>query len=67
MSQKERSSQALKSKCFVVMASGAKGAKPVMVLTEQEDALDMAEALEAANAVLAESPAYDVVEAILRH
>ena len=67
MSQKERSSQAPKSKCFVVMASGAKGAKPVMVLTEQEDALDMAEALEAANAVLAESPAYDVVEAILRH
>lgn len=67
MSQNERKPENPKSKCFVIMADGEKGTKPVMVLAEQEDALDMAQALEAANAVLAAPPSYDVVEAVFRH
>lgn len=53
--------------CYVVMADGAKGSMPAMVLTDERDAEDMVAALQAAGAVMDEAPSYRFVQTVLRH
>lgn len=55
------------STCYAIMATGSKGTRPAMVLTDEQDARDMVSALQAAGAVMEEQPSYELVETILRH
>ena len=55
------------STCYAIMATGAKGTRPAMVLTDEQDARDMVAALQAAGAVMEEQPTYELVQTILRH
>ena len=55
------------STCYAIMATGSKGTRPAMVLTDEQDARDMVSALQAAGAVMEEQPTYELVETILRH
>ncbi len=63
----DREDGAMPGQCYVVMADGAKGSMPAMVLTDERDAEDMVAALQAAGAVMDEAPSYRFVQTVLRH
>ncbi len=67
MAANETKERQAKSNCYVIMADGAKGNRPVMVLTDEDEAYEVVEVLEAAGAVLEEPPSYELVQTVLRH